>query len=301
MSGYWAYRRCATPLSGRDYPPIGRFIDVDGVRLHYVDRGEGVPVVLLHGNGATIEDFTTSGLVDVASRGHRVIAFDRPGFGHSERPRGRRWTPAAQAALLERAFARLAIERPVIVGHSWGALVALALAARARAELRGLVLMAGYYYPIRRIDLALAAPLALPIVGGALRTVLGPLIGRAAARHLIAAAFAPRSVPARFARGFPIALCLRSSALRAGAEETALMIPAAAALQKYYPRLAVPVTILAGAEDRLVQTGRHAARLRREIAGSRLHVFAGVGHMVHHAVPKHVVAAVDAVIERSAG
>jgi pimeloyl-ACP methyl ester carboxylesterase len=297
LGGFWAYR-CRRSL-GRDHPPIGRFIEVGGIRLHYIDRGEGVPVVLLHGNGATVEDFTTSGLVDLASHGHRVVAFDRPGFGHSERPRGRRWTAAAQAELLERAFARLAIERPVVVGHSWGALVAVALAARARTELRGLVLMAGYYYPIRRIDVALAAPFALPILGAPLRTVLGPLIGRTAARRLIAAAFAPRDIPARFSRGFPIALCLRPSSLRAGLEETALMIPAAAALQKHYRTLAIPVTILAGAEDRLVESGRHAVRLHREIAHSKLHVFAGIGHMLHHFVPEHVVTAIEAMIRRA--
>lgn len=295
LAGFWAYRFWKTTLAARGHTPVGRFIEVDGVRLHYIDCGEGVPVVLLHGNGATVEDFTTSGLVDLVSRGHRVVAFDRPGQGHSERPRGRQWTPAAQAELLERAFERLGIERPVVVGHSWGTLVAVAIAAHARAELRGLVLIAGYYYPIRRLDLALLAPLALPTVGDALRAVVGPLIGRAAAWRLAVTAFAPRAIPARFSRNFPIALCLRPLSLRASMEDAALMIPGAAALQKHYPELAIPVTILAGAEDRLVETDRHAARLHREVAGSRLHVFAGVGHMVHHAVPEHVLAAVESM------
>lgn len=56
------------------------------MRLHYIDRGAGRPVVLLHGNGATTEDYAISGVLDLAARNHRVIAFDRPGFGHSERP-----------------------------------------------------------------------------------------------------------------------------------------------------------------------------------------------------------------------
>jgi alpha/beta hydrolase fold len=72
----------------RDNPPIGRFVEVGGVKLHYVDRGSGDPVVLLHGNGSMIEDFESSGLIEMASRKYRVIAFDRPGFGHSTRPRG---------------------------------------------------------------------------------------------------------------------------------------------------------------------------------------------------------------------
>ncbi|MET4770049.1 hypothetical protein ABIA28_002263 [Bradyrhizobium elkanii] len=71
----------------RDNPPRGRFIDVDGVRLHYVERGNGRPLVLFHGNGSMIQDFESSGLIDLAAENYRVIVFDRPGFGHSLRPR----------------------------------------------------------------------------------------------------------------------------------------------------------------------------------------------------------------------
>jgi pimeloyl-ACP methyl ester carboxylesterase len=60
---------------------------VQGVRLHYLERGTGTPLVLLHGNGSMIEDFQSSGLVHLAAKKYRVIVFDRPGFGHSERPR----------------------------------------------------------------------------------------------------------------------------------------------------------------------------------------------------------------------
>src|SRR3954454_23644254 len=59
-------------------PPMGRFITVDGVRLHYVDRGTGTPLVLLHGNGSMIEDLQSSGLIDQAAKNYRVIAIDRP-------------------------------------------------------------------------------------------------------------------------------------------------------------------------------------------------------------------------------
>jgi pimeloyl-ACP methyl ester carboxylesterase len=70
-----------------DNPPAGQFLEVDGVRLHYVERGSGDPLVLLHGNGSMIEDFESSGLVDLAAKNYRVIVIDRPGFGHSSRPR----------------------------------------------------------------------------------------------------------------------------------------------------------------------------------------------------------------------
>src|SRR4051812_27497011 len=70
----------------RANPAQGQFIDVDGVRLHYVERGKGEALVLLHGKGVLANDFALSTLQDHAARPYRLIAFDRPGFGHSDRP-----------------------------------------------------------------------------------------------------------------------------------------------------------------------------------------------------------------------
>src|SRR5688572_27205171 len=79
--------------------PPGRFVVVDGVRVHYIARGKGRPVVLIHGNGTMAEDFVICGLVDQLAKRYRVIAIDRPGFGHTDRPRYRVWTASAQAHL----------------------------------------------------------------------------------------------------------------------------------------------------------------------------------------------------------
>ena len=94
-----------------DNPPAGQFLEVNGVRLHYVERGSGAPLVLLHGNGSMIQDFESSGLIDLAAKNYRVIVFDRPGFGHSDRPRKVVWTPAAQAELINSALQRLGVSR----------------------------------------------------------------------------------------------------------------------------------------------------------------------------------------------
>lgn len=88
----------------RRHPPRGTFMEVDGVRLHYSDRGEGSPVVLIHGNAVSGDDWNTSGVTELLLRSHRVIIFDRPGFGYSERPRGQLWTAAHQAELVRKAM-----------------------------------------------------------------------------------------------------------------------------------------------------------------------------------------------------
>src|SRR6185436_6073025 len=144
---------------------------------HYVERGQGRPVVFLHGNGMMVEDMLLSGVLGAAAdRSFRSIAIDRPGFGHSDRPRGTAWTAAAQADLLPRVFALLGIDRPIVVGHSLGTMVALALALNHPEQVSGLVLASGYYYPTARADSVLSVPVASPWLGDLICHTAAPLL-----------------------------------------------------------------------------------------------------------------------------
>jgi pimeloyl-ACP methyl ester carboxylesterase len=67
-----------------------------------------------------IEDFKSSGLLDQAAKKYRVIAFDRPGFGHSERPRGIVWSPQAQAHLIAAALMQIGVSKPMVSGIPGG-------------------------------------------------------------------------------------------------------------------------------------------------------------------------------------
>ncbi|HZH26417.1 MAG TPA: alpha/beta hydrolase [Azospirillaceae bacterium] len=288
----------------RRNPPAGRFLTVDGVRLHFVDRGpeageEGPPVVLLHGNGAMVADFAISGLIDGAARNHRVLAFDRPGFGHSSRPRDRIWWPEAQAAVIAQALRRLNVHRPVVLGHSWGALVALALALESPSDVAGLVLMSGYYFPTPRVDALLFAPPALPVVGDAMRYTISPVLSALIAPALIRRMFAPKPVTRRFAAEFPVDMSLRPWQLRAFAADSGLMVPAAARLQDRYRKLDTPVAILAGDGDRIVDHQAQAVALSREVPGSTLTILPGLGHMPHHFAASAVLDAIEDVAQRA--
>src|SRR4026207_2098889 len=85
IAGMTVYNVYRTRKAEREHPPSGQFVTVNGVRLHYIERGEGTPVVLLHGNVVTAEDFDTSGVLDLVAKRHRGIGVDRPGFGHRHR------------------------------------------------------------------------------------------------------------------------------------------------------------------------------------------------------------------------
>ena len=283
----------------RAHPPIGLFLEVDGLAVHYLEKGEGPPVVFLHGNGAMMEDFVLSGLMDRLAENHRVIVIDRPGYGYTERPRNRVWTAAAQARLLRRVVRRLGVQNPIVIGHSWGAVVAMAWALDYERELAGIVLMSGYYYPTARRDVPFFAPVGFPILGDTMRYTISPPLARLIAPKIIEASFAPRPVPRRFATGFPLGLSLRPWQLRASGEESAFMIPWAAAHRSRYRDLRLPVTIVTGDSDRIVTAARQSMRLHGDIPHSELRVLPGLGHMIHYFAQDEIVDSVAALIERA--
>ena len=272
-------------------PPIGKFIEIDGIRLHYIERGEGRPLLLLHGNGSMIQDFECSGLVTLAAKSYRVIVFDRPGYGYSERPYGTIWSPRAQAALIHRALLQLGVIRVTVMGHSWGASVAIALALKHPEFVASLVLASGYFYPTARADVVAQSGPAVPILGDLMSLTFAPLISRAMWPISIGNMFGPKPIPAKF-DSFPKEMALRPSQIRAGAGESAMMIPNAFAHQGDYDRLEMPVVIVAGENDRVVGI-EQSARLHREVTGSTFHRLPGAGHMVHQTETNQLMSAVN--------
>jgi pimeloyl-ACP methyl ester carboxylesterase len=284
-----------------DHPPAGRFITVDGVRLHYLEKGEGPPVVLIHGNVVTAQDWVMSGIVDQLAQHHRVIAIDRPGFGYSDRPQGSIWTAAHQADLFEQALDRLDVDQAVVVGHSWGTLVALELALRFPDAVSGLVLLAGYYTTTLRVDVPLVGPPAIPVVGDVIRYTVSPLLGAALLPLNLKAMFAPLEVPDRFRRDFPHGFPVRPGQIRAESQDAVTMLPAVVGMAERVGDLHIPVTIMAGTKDRIVDHESHAKWFQERIPGSDLQLVPGAGHMFHYAVPDQVVEVIEDVSSRGRG
>src|SRR3954466_2194140 len=280
----------------RETPPIGCFLEVDGVRLHYIEQGQGEPLVLIHGNGTLVQDFTINGLVDCLSEQYRVIVIERPGYGYSTRPR-HLWTPRAHATLFEHALQQLGVEHAIVLGHSWGTMVAVSLALQSPSLVRSLVLLSGYYFPTARMDAVLSSPNAIPGIGDALRHTVSPPLARLMLPAGIRAMFAPAPVPEHFDRLFPKELMVRPIQLRASAEDAALMTPSAMELQEHYRELKLPVGILTGGGDQIADVDRQSKRLHQEIPQSELTVLPGLGHMVHHLAPDQVIKAIDRAAE----
>lgn len=260
----------------------GRFIHIEGVRLHYRLTGEGPAVLLLHGNTGHGNDFDAAGLVRRLARDHQVLVIDRPGFGWSDRTRDRAWTPAEQARLLCRAAVALGIEDFAVVGHSLGTQVAIAMALGDPAHVNRLVLVGGYYFPSLRLDTVAARLGAIPWVGDVLRYTAASLASRAMLRPTVRALFAPQPVPPAFDEELPRDMLLRPLQQRASTEDAAHMVTQARVLRPRYGELKVPVTLVAGAQDAIVDSRSQSGRLHRALPASRLHILDGVGHMAHY-------------------
>jgi len=287
-----AFVRARTADAERAHPPRGHFITVDGVRLHYTDDGQGPPVVVFHGLGSMVEELALSGLLREAAKRHRVIAFDRPGYGHSERPRRWRFSAATQARLFYKAIRALDVHRPVVLAHSWGALVAIELVLQFPGLVRSMVLESGLYFPRPRADLPLLVSPAIPVLGDLMSHTVSPLIARAMWPAWLKMLFAPAPVPSYFAR-FPMWMALRPSQLRATAEDAAFTLPAEMHVAARLRDLRLPITLVVGRGDRYVDPDRHTMRMHRMLPrGTRLVVSPHSGHMVHHSDLPLVLAAI---------
>ena len=203
-----------------------------------------------------------------------------------------------QADLLHQALQQLGVVRPVVVGHSWGAIVAMAMAVRYEADIAGVVALSGYYFWTLRPDVLLVGLGALPGIGDILRYTVSPLLNWLTMPLVKRALFSPGPVPARFNAEFSTAMAIRPSQIRATSEDGALMIPGALALRDHYRDLTLPVVIMAGEGDKVVFK-RRAEQLKASVKGSMLYIVQGAGHMIHHQATQRVAEAVEAVAKRA--
>ncbi len=138
-------RDLATIQTNGDTYPEERYRDLGGVRTRYYDRGDGPPIVLVHGgdfrSGATADDWSRN--IAPLSRDHRVLALDKLGQGFTANPASEdRFTMTAVADHLAEFVETLALTRVTMVGHSRGALPAALVALDEPDRVAGLVVVA---------------------------------------------------------------------------------------------------------------------------------------------------------------
>ena len=284
----------------RANPPAGRFVDVDGGRLHIVERGraDAPPVVLLHGASGNLRDMQLA-LGDKLAARYRVILIDRPGHGWSDRPNGRGdASPAAQATLIHQALAALGVTRPVVLGHSWSGALATAYALAYPTETRALILLAPVTHPWPGGIGWINDVVALPVLGSLIaRTLILPS-GYFMLKPGVAGVFSPDTPPPDYGARTGVALLLRPNEFIANAQDLAGLKEFVRQQAPRYGELKMPVTIISGDKDPVVYTDIHSRAIVRQVPQAKLTVLPGVGHMVQYVAADDVVRAIDEVALR---
>jgi pimeloyl-ACP methyl ester carboxylesterase len=270
--------------------PVGDFATVDGVRIHYVEHpGAAEPaVVLIHGLPGTLHDFdrVVRRLPD-----RRTIALDRPGFGHST---GGYHRFERQLALLRELLAELDVERPVLVGHSYGGTLALAYAARHPDDVRGLVLVdaaagGSHSVLVDRLQSRFVKFLSWPVVQPLADVTFSRAMRRASVEMGDAEAFGPDPVDPTHERNL-LAFNMQQEDLDAYAGEQLAADDAIARLDRGLSAIDVPAVVIQGERDELVKP-IHGRRIAAALPDAQLTMVSG-GHMATYVHPGVVAAAV---------
>jgi len=280
------------------FPPQGQILDVNGHRVHAVTMGAGPDVVLIHGASGNLRDMTFSLAPRLADR-FRVTVFDRPGLGYSDRINRTGATIRQQAALLSDAARQLGIDRPVVLGHSYGGAVALAWAVHRPDHIAALVPLAAPAKPWKS-DLSLYyKTLSHPVLGPVVIPLLTAFVRDARVERAVSEIFEPNTVPPGYIDHVGAPLTLRRDALRANALQRANLLDEITALQDALARLTLPIEIVHGTEDTTVGLRIHAEPLADQVPSARLTRLPGIAHMPHHAAEDAVIAAITRAATRA--
>ncbi len=285
----WSARaaRAATAL----VPPDGRFIDVPGARLHYIDAGSdtgsGPPIVLVHGLGGHSRNFTYA-LTERLTPHHRVLIVDRPGSGHSRWTGPTDWRIGTHATIIARFIAALGIDRPLLVGHSLGGAISLAVALDHPEAVRALALIAPLTLPVDTVpDLHKPLMIRSALLRRVIAWTVAIPLAKSQGRRAVEAVFAPEPAPADFETRGGGALTTRPSGIIAVSSELVAVGDDMPHMAQRYAALNLPVGIIYGREDQVLDCAHQGEDAAKLIPGCDLTVIPG-GHMIPVTAPDTV-------------
>jgi pimeloyl-ACP methyl ester carboxylesterase len=265
-------------------PPRGQFITIGADRIHYVEHGSGPPIVIVHGLSGQLLNFAYLDIPKLA-RSHRVILIDRPGAGYSTRGVQSSATIFAQATAVAGFIDALKLDRPLLVGHSLGGAISLAVALNHPQTISRLALIA----PLTHVQsdppevfrgMAIASPLMRRVIAHTLAIPVGMKKGS----NVLAAVFAPDPVPRDFRVKGGGLLVFRPASFYASSTDMLAIAEDMPAMERGYPTLTLPVNVLYGRQDQVLDYRRHGEALVQKIPHAKLTLVDG-GHMLPVTLP----------------
>jgi pimeloyl-ACP methyl ester carboxylesterase len=283
----------------RIYPAQGERIEVAGATLNVVDIGPRdapfPPVVLIHGASSNLEAMRKP-LGDMLAGKHRVILIDRPGHGWSTRLCQSDSTPAIQGRMIEEALEKLGVGAVILVVHSWAGALGARMALDYPRRVAGLVMLAPVAYPwpggVGWYNEVVTTPVIGPLLAYTITLPLGFFLAEPGARN----AFLPQTMPENFVTDTATPLLLRPREFLANARDILTLKAAVKEQAPRYAAIKAPTLVISGDVDKTVSTNIHSRPFVAAVAGAKLIVLPGVGHMVQNAVPDLVMREIDAMV-----
>jgi pimeloyl-ACP methyl ester carboxylesterase len=280
------------------YPPLGSFLPVEGINIHYIDvpanmEPELEPMVFIHGASGNARDLMGAFGDKLHGRG-RMIFVDRPGAGYSERGSVESASPVRQGRLIASLMTKLGIGRAVIVGHSLGGAITAAMAVEHPDKVAGLVFLAPathvwpggdvtWYYDVTNF----------PLLGRLFSETLAVPFGQLLYRSAVKEVFRPNRVPPDYDERSATKLILRPASFRFNARDVGALFGAVEQMSRRYGEIKAPAVIISGDSDDVVSTQIHSISLNQDIAGSRLVILPGMGHTPAYAATGRVIAEIE--------
>lgn len=280
-------------------PASGKFIEIDGHKIHYVEAGEGPPVLFLHGLGAQLHHFRHT-LFPRLAGDYRLVAIDRPGSGYSTRPANIAGGLSQQAETIVKLMAALRLEKPLVVGHSLGGAVALTLAVEHPKAISGLALLSPLTHFLGEVPPAFRP---MYIKNAWLRRLLASTIGVPKslkfAPQTLAFIFGPQTAPPNYAVDGGGLAGLRPSHLYASGTDFVGIETDLERIESRYGEIDMPVGMFFGTADRVLDYELHGAAMRNKVRGLDLETVEGLGHMPQFVMPDRVAAFIRRTARRT--
>lgn len=293
------WRVAAREASARAaFPPEGQILNVKGLDVHALQMGKGPDIVLIHGSGANLRDFTFE-LAPMLAENYRVTLIDRPGLGWSQAlPKGSEGI-VQQAALMKAAADQLGVNNPLVLGQSYGGAVALSWANQFQDDTAGLITLAGVSHGWEGPPPFLHRMNASWFGSAFVVPALTAFVPKGYVENAIAGVFAPQQVPKGYIEHLGPALSTTRAALRATARQRVSLKSEILAMVPAYPSLTIPQEIVHGEADTTVFIGIHAEAMVRDTDAANLTRLPGIGHTPQHVAHDAVIAAVDRAATRA--